>query len=950
MTIRCPNCQFDNRDRATFCGQCGKRLQGSTPSGWAALQPGQTMKGGAYRIVRPLDRGGMGALYLAEDVGAFNRPCVIKEMLDYFDPSNPQQAAKARKRFEDEARVLATLQHSGIPDIYAFFSEQGRNYIVMQFVDGENLKQRLTREGTQQLADVARWGVQVCKVLDYLARVQPNPVVHHDIKPANLILDKNSGEVRLVDFGTAKARLTLQPGGKVGLQKSSIYGTAGYAPPEQYHARSEPRSDVYALAATMYRLLTGDDPGDHPFNFPQLARLPAGLRKVLNRALKKDVRQRFTAAQMRQGLEAILAPVGGKGPFHSRSGQVARDGAGLAALCDRDWEEGKYHFYRGDLEERLRHWGRADLEAQAAALRARYKGGDKDAGLDAFVRLIDPNFPRQVLQVGTVGLGLGSVGRGGKRTVDVPVGNAGRGYMRVTVSSSAPWARPAESRLSRLGGEQRALRVEVDTTDLPTGHRHTAKVTLDAGPGGRTVIPVVVTVPRGQLGVARNSLDFGSVHRGQQVPAQSFTVSNNGGSYLDVRVVGDERWIKRVTPDGFRCQPGQRQKVKVAINTKGLSVGGGEHTATLKVTAHEAGAAQVTLTVRNSLAREVVRWFVLTHLGRRVLAAIAVVLALLLGWAYLAFHYAVGLQYLETGRWEEARANFGQAIILGVDYRDAKEMLKESYYRPALDYLEAGDLEWAEETLRQVLILDSGYKDARLKLLETLGHDMAYVPAGEFIMGSENGESHERPQHEVHLGAYYFGRYEVTNGRYRVCVDAGVCNPPDAFRSHSRDSYYDDPAYDDYPVIHVSWHDADAYCRWAGGRLPTEAEWEKAARGIDGRAYPWGNEWDASKVNSQEAGPDDTTAVGSYPAGASPYGALDIAGNVWEWCQDWYDEDYYASSPQHDPPGARSGTQRVVRGGSWHLTERSVRVTDRNRASPNLYSHDVGFRCVSPAP
>lgn len=253
MTIRCPRCQLDNRAGATFCSRCGTPL-GSAPSGWVALWPGQTMKGGAYRIVQSLAKGGMGALYLAEDLGAFNRLCVIKEMLDYFDPNNPQEVTKARQRFEDEARVLATLKHSGIPDIYTFFSEEGRNYIVMQFVDGENLEQRLAREGPQKLADVARWGVQVCKVLEYLARVRPNPVVHHDIKPANLILDKNSGEVGLVDFGTAKARLTLQPGGKVGLQKSSIYGTVGYAPPEQYQARSEPRSDIYALAATTYHL------------------------------------------------------------------------------------------------------------------------------------------------------------------------------------------------------------------------------------------------------------------------------------------------------------------------------------------------------------------------------------------------------------------------------------------------------------------------------------------------------------------------------------------------------------------------------------------------------------------------------------------------------------------------------------------------------------------------
>jgi len=181
-------------------------------------------------------------------------------------------------------------------------------------------------------------------------------------------------------------------------------------------------------------------------------------------------------------------------------------------------------------------------------------------------------------------------------------------------------------------------------------------------------------------------------------------------------------------------------------------------------------------------------------------------------------------------------------------------------------------------------------------------------------------------------------------------VDIRGCNPPGSNSSSSRDSYYGNPAYDDYPVIYVSWQDADAYCGWAGGRLPTEAEWEKAARGTDGRKYPWGNEWDASKVNSGEAGPGDTTAVGSYPAGASPYGVLDTAGNVWEWCQDWYDADYYASSPQHDPQGPSSGDRCVVRGGSWFSSERNVRAAVRGWYDPDFRNYLVGFRCVSQSP
>lgn len=532
--------------------------------------------------------------------------------------------------------------------------------------------------------------------------------------------------------------------------------------------------------------------------------------------------------------------------------------------------------------------------------------------------------------------------------------------------------------------------MEIDTANLPTGQQHTAQVVLDARRAGRAVIPVAVTVPRGRLEVDRNRLDFGSVYRGQQVAAQSFIVSNTGGSYFEAQVSGGERWIERVVPGSFRCRPGQQQRVEVVIDTGKLAMGRQEHEATLNVTTPDAGAAQVKVATQTTVVKEVFRWFALTVPGRLALAAILLVLAFLSGWAYLAYHYAAGLEHLQAERWAEARAEFGRVIIPGMSYRDAEELVKESYYRAGLAYLEAGEWEKARAELEQVagykdaeaLVKESyyrpglayfeagewekartelaqvrGYKNAEellkktmIKLLERLGREMVYVPAGEFIMGSEDGDSDERPRHKVYLDAFYIDRYEVTNAQYKVCVEAKVCNPPGSNGSFSRDSYYGNPAYDDYPVIYVSWHDADTYCRWAGGRLPTEAEWEKAARGIDGRKYPWGNKWDTSKTNSRETTPGDTVAVGSYPAGASPYGVLDMAGNVWEWCQDRYSANYYAGSPERNPQGPSSGNYRVARGGSWANYVMNVRAAFRFRIDPDVRSNLVGFRCVSPAP
>lgn len=313
-----------------------------------------------------------------------------------------------------------------------------------------------------------------------------------------------------------------------------------------------------------------------------------------------------------------------------------------------------------------------------------------------------------------------------------------------------------------------------------------------------------------------------------------------------------------------------------------------------------------------------------------------------------------------AAEWQR-RGREASELYRGARLRQLQEWMKEhsdSLSPLEREFLKASHNVKSRERLRWVALSGVGIMLLLAAVLAQMGYlnrfmyrpvDMegywVTIPAGEFQMGSEIGNDDEKPVHTLYLDTYQIGKYEITNRQYAQCVRAGICI--------GRASFTEDRAL--HPVVNVTWDDAVRYCEWAGGRLPTEAEWEKAASWDDQaktkRTYPWGETIDCSYANysGKDDGNDfcvgDTTPVDSYESGKSPYGLYDMGGNVWEWVSDWYDETYYQNSPSANPSGPESGQFRVLRGGSWYNYVLDVRSAYRNWFDPTGTNGHLGFRC-----
>ncbi|HLH63351.1 MAG TPA: protein kinase [Ktedonobacteraceae bacterium] len=314
----CTFCGTKNRDDESFCTHCGASLDSSPVTGnvdtslpastantTQFLIPGAQLQEGRYVIQKILGQGGMGTLALAIDTRLVDKPVVIKELIaEHADPTEDV------RNFQREVQTLAHLDHPLIPAVTDHFQEGSHYFMVQEYVEGENLDERMERiRRPMDEQEALKYAAEVLDILDYLEQQKP-PIVHRDIKPANIIIGARDQKAHLVDFGIAR----LYAPSKAQRKQTTALGTPGYAPPEQYQGNAEPRSDLYALAATLYYLLTNRDPTEHPlFQFPPARtinpRLSPEVETLLERALTLDINQRYqTALEMKRDIDAILYP------------------------------------------------------------------------------------------------------------------------------------------------------------------------------------------------------------------------------------------------------------------------------------------------------------------------------------------------------------------------------------------------------------------------------------------------------------------------------------------------------------------------------------------------------------------------------------------------------------------------------------------------------------------
>jgi len=666
-------------------------------------------------------------------------------------------------------------------------------------------------------------------------------------------------------------------------------------------------------------------------------------------------------------------------PYTLSPGNVITEPADLPAACLSDWARAVNHFAKGYITSWLREG--------VTRLRAEHQHGLADdleaitSGAEGLIRRIAPDDElsrNSALQEFLISLGadppalfvapdrieappLGAEETGEPLTVTIV--NRGRGYLFGEVISTVPWLKVLTARFGCAGGEQALIHVQPNAHGLTVGRVEAAAGLIVRSVGGEKRLPASIDVLPAVLHADVSQLEFGTVGLGttRQV---TFTLSNRGQGQLVGTLRSLQPWLT-ISPTSFRLPSRDTQLITCTADPQSLAAGAVSFDRALVV---ESNGGQLMIGAQLRVRPP-----------RLKLEPASIDL----GTLDLAVPNVGGVA-------EVALSNQGLGVLMGVLKPEADWLTAE----PNAFRCQAGQVQRIHLTTHQMktgryaqsvrVISNAGDADLPVKLavVFSLEPETVEVPAGPFFRGSPavtpeeeepiepptrppdsllaralRSESRpvrgthlppdEQPQTEIYLSAYRIGRYLVTNQEYAAFLASTGRRPP----AHWIDGRLP-PGLERHPVVNVTWFDALAYCRWLAEitgkpyRLPSEAQWEKAARGLDQRAYPWGSHWDKARCNTLESGLKTTSPVGAYsPQGDSVYGCADMAGNVWEWMLDWYARDYYAvSTVVENPLGPTHGAVKVIRGGSYNADSWRARVTSRAYANRNMGRAELGFR------
>ncbi len=902
-----------------------------------------------YRIVRPVGQGGFGAVYRAWDT-ALGVPVAVKENLD--------TSAEAQRQFEQEARLLAPLRHPNLPRVgdHFFIPNQGQ-YLVMDFVEGQSLDALLIeRGGPLAEAEALGWIGQVCDALEYLHTRTP-PIIHRDVKPQNIIVAAD-GRAVLVDFGISKAydpTLTTTRGARA--------VTPGYSPPEQYGmGKTDARSDVYALGATLYTLLTGAPP-------PESVALIGGGE--------------------------ALPPIRRVNPAVNPATEAAV--AAAMALASSQRLGGA-----GEMRQALAGRAVAPLSQVGRTVALPAVGGRR--GAPAWLLAV----------VGLAAVAIIAVGaflllrpRGGGKAGEQTTGSV------VEATATAEVTAEPDTALVVAATEPPLEVTAVATKTVAPTEAATETPPVTTTPANQRVIPLAGGVASAQVLVPAGAFMMGAEDEEADEDEDPVHEARLDAFWLDALEVTNAQYAAFAADTGYVTTDELDGIGYTIVGSDFEDVSGANWRHPLGPASDIVGQDDLPVTM---ISYDDARAYCVWAGGRLPTEA---------EWEYAARGpsaplYPWGDVFSEQRgnacdrncpmRWAEDTIDDGYTFAAavgtfggGVSWVGAEDMAGNvwewtaDWYDP--DYYANAPVDnpsgpsgkvdedgksvrggaWSStpqgvRSTTRVSVgawrghFDVGVRcayDAGLSQAEPVeptlisntdpppGADIRFVsvPAGPFVRGSTPDDPRayddESPQRTIDLDAFRIARTETTNREFAGCVAAGACRAPQSDGSGTPPRYYSAAEYAEFPVVNVTWEDAAGFCQWAGGRLPTEAEWEKAARGTDGAVYPWGDSAPSCALANFNNCVGEPSAVGSYSSGASPFGALDMAGNVWEWVADWYDKGYYAAAPDTNPLGPSSGEGRVFRGGAWDDAAGLMRAAYRDAFLDRSFNLAlVGFRCA----